>query len=403
MRSETIAVGVCAGLLVAYLAVVWLDTDPGRLVRLPTAEQVVAVALPSEEDVVLTRAASGWTVSAKGEAPIPAAEVLVDALLAGLAEAAPAPPTHRPEALGAARPVVLSLRDGDSVRIEVGRRRPGGHGCPAEVDGARLDLPSTVDWLLDRPLEGWTRAIVTDLDLADIVGVEVGGSISLEVARTEDGWLVDGLPADPHRVRVWLSYLAHLPALGGAPWDPDADAILEATVALADGTREAVSLACPEGLARTKSGTWRVPGLVCTRLAATRVDLLGAPFLGVEPFGIRLEREGGGWAMERRGSDWVLVEPGDRLLDHNATRLVAEYLADLAPPPVPVGAGPNTFETEATVTATIAEGETLAIAFGAPNSDGLVPVAVDGGPPLYLEQYQVDPVLPRLDELTAGP
>jgi hypothetical protein len=398
---------VCAGLLVAYLAVVWLDDDPsetGRSVRLPAEEEVVAVALPSGEDaVVLTRAGSGWNVSAKGEAPVPAAEVLVDALLEGLSEAAPAPATHRAEPLGAPRSVVLDLLDGDSVRIEVGRRRPGGHGCPAEVDGSRLDLPSTVDWLLDRPLEGWTRAIVTDLALTDIVRVEVRGSVSLEVARTVDGWVVDGQRADPHRVRVWLSYLAHLPALGAAQWEPaDGAEVLEATLTLADGARETVSLACPEGLARTKSATWRVPGLVCTRLAATPTDLIGAPFLGSEPSAVSLEREGGGWAMERHGSEWALVEPGDQPLDQNAARLVAEYLADLAPPPVPVGPAPEGFEADVTVTVTTPQGEAH-IAFGAPGPDGLVPIAVDDGPPLWVEQYQVDPVLPDLEALTRHP
>jgi len=41
------------------------------------------------------------------------------------------------------------------------------------------------------------------------------------------------------------------------------------------------------------------------------------------------------------------------------------------------------------------------LAFGTPDPNGLVPLAVDGGSPLYLEQYQVDPVLPQLDRLVS--
>jgi hypothetical protein len=280
--------------------------------------------------------------------------------------------------------VVLHLRDGDPLRVDVGRRHPG------------------VDWLLDRPLEGWTRALATDLDPADIVRVQMRGLTSLEVARTEDGWVVEGQRADPHRVRAWLSYLAHLPVLGVADWEPST-AVLEATVELGNGERQKVSLACPEGLARTESGTWRVSALVCTRLAATPTDLVGAPFLGVEPVAVRLEREGGGWAMEQRGSAWVLVEPAGQSPDQHAARLVAEYLADLAPPPVPVGRAPEAFEPESTVGVTTPSGEARTLAFGAASAEGLVPVAVDDGPPLVLEQYQVDPVLPQLEALVSSP
>ncbi|MBT3221157.1 MAG: hypothetical protein HN348_18910, partial [Proteobacteria bacterium] len=176
MKAERIALVVLAALGLGYVALVLYQRTPAERamarLELPQPADVQAVDISSGNQTVnLVRQANGWYVF-EGEKGLPAAKVLVDALLEGITSATVAPPTRETASFGSSRQVVLHLSGGNKLSLDVGRRRPGGHGCSAAVGEARLSLPSTVDWLLDRPAAGGTRGLAWQLDAAQVVAVE---------------------------------------------------------------------------------------------------------------------------------------------------------------------------------------------------------------------------------------
>ena len=401
MKAEKIALALFAALGLGYLAIVLIQRTPeeralSRL-ELPHPDEVRGVDIRREgQTVSLSRETGGWQVS-DGENRAGASQLLVEALLEGLAGAATAPPTRETASFGAIRQVVLHLAGGGELSLDVGRRRPGGHGCSAAVGEARLSLPSTVDWLLDRPAAGWTRGLAWDLDVSHLAAVELTGMVRVKASRDEQGWTVNGERASSRRVETWLSYLTRPPVL--EPVSKPASVLpLAGKIRLDDGAEH--SFSCGEGILQTDSSAWRTDDVLCLRLATTPQVLVGAPLLRSPITRIELDHGNTRWTLGSDGEGWMLQDPANQHADSNQARLVALYLTDLAPLPVGMGAPLTAFDSWATITVTN-DGGRQVLRLGKPDNRGMVPAVVDGGSPVLLERFQVDPILLPLNELTA--
>lgn len=186
--------------------------------------EITAVSFVRDADTVrLERSAEGWRVEG-----YPADSTAVANFLDDLAEGEVSPPVARnPENhlnLGVAEDggvvMTISREGGEPIRLVVGDAGPSFPSVYArlpEQDAVHL-LEARVRGPARRDVEQWRDKEIVTVDTASVGGVDVtreGSSYSL--ARTDDGWTIDGGPADPGAVSSLLGGLSPLTASGFAP------------------------------------------------------------------------------------------------------------------------------------------------------------------------------------------
>ncbi|MBT3220651.1 MAG: hypothetical protein HN348_16315, partial [Proteobacteria bacterium] len=220
------------------------------------------------------------------------------------------------------------------------------------------------------------------------------GESPLEALRDDNGWTVNDDRVDAHRLQAWLSYLTSPPILSPTKWTDDETSTLTATITLANGT--ARSLSCAKDVLKTDQGVWQTHPFLCQRLAASPATLVGRPLLNSPISRIEVQYERENWVLVHH-EDWSLERPRGQKVDSNQARLVALYLADLAPLSVPCGRAPAQFDTWATVKVGN-DTNSQVLRLGKPDGRG-VAAQVDDSPPVMLEQFQVASILLSLPDL----